>query len=195
MKYEKKEEEKMKNKNTKKTHKLKDFFKRFYPTYRFEKVENIPFELLEKENIKLILFDMDNTLVDHKYIYSKELKNWTNIAREKNMKLYILSNSPVGKKVKKIANELGMEYQYNASKPFLKGFKIVIKDCNVPIKNIVMIGDQLFTDIWGGNRMGLKTILVKPIHKKEWIFTKIKRPIEKIVLNEYENKNRKDSEN
>lgn len=182
MKYEKYNKEL----EAKKTRMLRRIFKRFYPTYKYEKVEDISFELLEQDNIKAILFDMDNTLVNHKYIYSENLKKWTKIAKEKGIKLYILSNSPVGKKVKKIAGELGMKFKYNASKPSIKGFKFVIADLKLPVDNIVMVGDQLFTDVWGGNRVGMKTILVKPIQKKEWILTKIKRPIEKVVLKEYE---------
>lgn len=170
----------------KKTHILRKIFKRFYPTYKFEKVEDIPFTLIMNEDIKAIFFDMDNTLVNHKYIYSEELKQWVKELKKQNIKVYILSNSPVGKKVKKIASELGMKFYYNASKPFLKGFKYVLKDSKVDAKNCIMIGDQLFTDVWGGNRIGMKTILVKPIHKKEWILTKIKRPIEKMILKEYE---------
>ncbi|MEG0872411.1 MAG: YqeG family HAD IIIA-type phosphatase [Clostridia bacterium] len=171
---------------TKKTHLLKKIFKRFYPTYKFERVEDIPFELLEKEKIKLILFDMDNTLVNSEYIYRKSLKEWTYVIKEKNIKMCILSNSPMGKKVKRIARELGMKYSYNASKPSIKGFKSVVSELKLPCENVLMIGDQVFTDIWGGNRFGIKTVLVRPIQKKEWIFTKVKRPLEKMILKQYD---------
>lgn len=160
-------------------------FTRFYPDYVFESVEKIPIDIIEKENIKLVIFDMDNTLVDNKYTYTDELRLWMQRLKSKKVKLYILSNSPLGKVVKKIANELGMNYVYNANKPFLKGFNIVIEKSKVKKKNIMMIGDQLFTDVWGGNRFGIKTILVKPIASTEAFITKIKRPFEKIVLKKY----------
>lgn len=167
----------------------KSFFARFYPDYIFESVEKIPLEIIKNENIKLVIFDMDNTLVDNKYTYTKELKDWTQKLKENKVKLYILSNSPMGKAVKKIARELGMKYIYNANKPFLKGFKAAVESSKVKKKHVMMIGDQLFTDVWGGNRFGIKTVLVRPIASKEAFITKIKRPFEKIVLKRYYKKN------
>ena len=123
--------------------KSKSFFNRFYPNYVFESVEKIPYEVLEKEKIKLIIFDMDNTLVDNKYTYTEELKEWMQHIKDKGVKLYILSNSPMEKKVKRISNELGIKYIYNAKKPFLKGFKAVVENSKVKKKNVMMIGDGI----------------------------------------------------
>ena len=54
----------------------KGIFKNLYPDYIYKNVEDIPHELIKENNIKLILFDMDNTLVNHKYVYTNELKEW-----------------------------------------------------------------------------------------------------------------------
>lgn len=161
------------------------FLRRFYPTYIYEKVEDIPYELIEKENIELIMLDMDNTLIDNNKKYNKELKEWIKNMGMRNVKLCILSNSPFGDKVKQIANELNIPYEFNATKPFLKGFKKVIEQNNIPKDSVLMIGDQIFTDVWGGNRVGVKTILVTPINKSESILSKVKRPLEKIILKKY----------
>ena len=162
---------------------LKKLFKNFQPTYRFDKVENIPYSLIEKDNIKLIMIDMDNTIIDYSNReYSKEIKEWTERMNRNGLKLYILSNSFLGKQVKTIAKELGMKYYYSAGKPFLKGFITIQKKEKINKENILMIGDQIFTDIWGGNRFGIKTILVKPINSRERIHTKFKRPFENIIL-------------
>lgn len=158
------------------------FLKRFYPTYMFDKVEDIPYELIKKENIKLIMMDMDNTLIDAKKKYKNSLKHWIEEVSNLNVKMCILSNSPFGDKVKKIAKELNVEYEYNAGKPLLKGFKRVIEKSKFPKDNILMIGDQIFTDVWGGNRIGVKTVLVTPINKKESFLTKVKRPLERLIL-------------
>lgn len=158
------------------------FLKRFYPTYMFDKVEDIPYELIKKENIKLIMMDMDNTLIDAKKKYKNSLKHWIEEVSNLNVKMCILSNSPFGDKVKKIAKELNVEYEYNAGKPLLKGFKRVIEKSKFPKDNILMIGDQIFTDVWGGNRIGVKTVLVTPINKKEYFLTKVKRPLERLIL-------------
>lgn len=165
--------------------KRKTFFDRFYPTYVYPDVESIPYELIENQDIKLIIFDMDNTLVDMKYECSKELKNWTEYVASRGVKLHILSNSTMGKKVKKVAKQLGMKYHYNASKPFKRGFRKVLEEMKVDKENVLMVGDQLFTDVWGGNRFGVKTILVCPIAEKEIFVTRVKRPIERWILRKY----------
>lgn len=172
-------EHKLKNKN--------NFFKRFYPTYIYEKVEDIPYELIKNENIELIILDMDNTLIDNNKKFNKALKDWIKNMKDNNIKLCILSNSPFGDKVKEIAGKLNMSYEFNATKPLLKGFKKVIEQNNVKRENILMIGDQIFTDVWGGNRFGVKTILVTPINKSESILSKVKRPLEKLILKKYLN--------
>lgn len=163
----------------------KTFFDRFYPTYVYSDVESIPYDLILGNNIKLIMFDMDNTLVDTNYKYSEKLKNWTEYIASQGVKLHILSNSTIGKKVKKVAKELGMKYHYNASKPFKRGFKKVVEETKIEKENILMIGDQLFTDVWGGNRFGVKTVLVCPIAEKEIFLAKVKRPLERWILKKY----------
>lgn len=161
------------------------FFRRFYPTYMYERVEHIPYELIERNNIKLIILDMDNTLIDNNKIYKKELKNWVKDMKVHSVKLCILSNSPFEEKVKKIARELKVEYEFNAKKPLLGGFKKILEHTNIKTDNILMIGDQIFTDVWGGNRIGVRTVLVTPINKKESILSKVKRPLEKVILKKY----------
>ena len=172
----------MKNKN-------KTFFDRFYPTYVYGAVEDIPYNMLISEDIKLILLDMDNTLVDNNYKYTDSLKEWTDHVSEMGITLHILSNSALGKKVKRVAKDLNMKYHYNASKPFKKGFKKVVEELGIDKENILMVGDQLFTDVWGGNRFGIKTALVSPRAKKEIFITKAKRPLERMILKKYYKRN------
>ena len=85
------------------------FLSRFYPTYMFDKVEDIPYELVKKEDIKLVMMDMDNTLIDCNKKYKKTLKEWVENVSNLGVKMCILSNSPFGDKVKKIAKELNVE--------------------------------------------------------------------------------------
>ena len=109
--------------------------------------------------------------------------------KDNNIRLCILSNSPFGDKVREIATKLNMSYEFNATKPLLRGFKKVIERNDVKRENILMIGDQIFTDIWGG--FGVKTILVTPINKSESILSKVKRPLEKIILKKYQSEGEK----
>ena len=164
-----------------------------YPTYIYNSVEEIPYFIFEKYNIELIMLDLDNTLIDGNTKYNDNLKKWIKNLKKKGMKMYILSNSISTSKVKTIAHKLGLQYYYKAGKPFLKGFNYILDKEKVNKQNAIMIGDQVFTDVWGGNRFGIKTVLVKPIGKKESIITKIKRPFESILLNRY-NKNKKGGE-
>lgn len=168
------------------TKKRKSLLRNFYPKYTFEKVEDIPYELLNRDGIRLILMDMDNTLIDSKGKFSKELKKWIKNIKSKGIILYIVSNSFSEKTVKRISKELGVRYYYRASKPSTRGFKKVCESFpEISKKEILMIGDQLFTDIFGGNRYNINTLLVKRINKKEIWVTRIKRPFERIILNHY----------
>ena len=162
-------------------------FKRFYPSFFYVNVESIPYDLLKRERIKALIFDMDNTLVNSKYEYTKELKAWIKGLKKQGIKICILSNSPRFKKVKKIGKELSMPFLYNACKPFSSGFNKAIKLLDEKKENVAIVGDQLFTDILGGNLFGIKTILVSPIESKEIWITRVKRPLENSILKRYKN--------
>ena len=157
-----------------------------YPKLYCEKITDITIDYLKKNNIKGLILDVDNTLIDYSSRkYSKEIKAWVKELKRKDVKVYILSNSLSYKTVSRVAKELGMQYTYNAKKPFLKGFEDIKNKEKISKNEMIMIGDQMFTDIWGGNRFGIKTILVSPIEKKERIHTRFKRPIERFVMRKY----------
>ena len=169
-----------------KVEKRKSFFQNLYPNFIYEKVEDIPYDMLRKEDIKLILMDMDNTLIDYKADYSKELRRWIKEMKPKGIKLYIVSNSFGDKKIRKVSKELGLQYFHKAGKPSRRGFRKVFDDFpDIKKEQTLMIGDQLFTDVWGGNRFNIKTLLVKRINKKETILSSCKRPLERLILNHY----------
>ena len=84
--------------------------------------------------------------------------------------------------MKKFAKELGIDYVFSANKPSRKGFRRAMKRIGTTIKNTVSIGDQVFTDVFGSNRAGLYSILVKPIAKTEEIQIVFKRYLERVVL-------------
>ena len=145
-----------------------------YPKAHFDKVEEISFEFLKEKNIKALILDVDNTLID----YYKNLKPEV-------IKLYILSNSNKKEKVKTVAEKLELEYEYFAQKPFKFGLKRVQKILDEKPENIGVVGDQIFTDIIGGNRCKMFTILVEPIDTKDIWITMLKRPIENMIKNNY----------
>ena len=152
-----------------------------YPSGYFQKVEDIKVEYLLKNKIKLLILDVDNTLIDYYEKLSKEVKNWIKELKGQGFKLYILSNTNDKNKVEKVANELEIPYKYFAMKPCKKGFLKIKNEMNIDSENIAVIGDQIFTDIIGGNRCKMHTILVEPINKKDYWYTAWKRPIEEKI--------------
>ena len=163
--------------------------KRFKPTYKIESVEKIPFVLLERDNIKGLIFDVDNTVATIGKGIDEECYKWIKEAKEFGYKICILSNSVNLKKVRKIMLDLDVLGLCFAKKPSTKGFEMALNLLDLNKDEVVMIGDQLFTDVWGANRFGIKSILVKPRSKKEGPFTLIKRPFENIILNKLKEEN------
>ena len=149
-----------------------------YPKSYFSKVENISIEFLNKNKIKALILDVDNTLIDKQKILSEEIVKWTRELKGQGVKLYILSNSNDKEKLKNISKKLDIPYHRFAMKPLKRGFKKVQRELNEKPENIAVVGDQIFTDIIGGNRCKMYTILVDTIKEKEFWYTAWKRPIE-----------------
>ena len=162
-----------------------------YPNAYFKRIEEITIQFLKKQNIKLLILDVDNTLIDYHQNLSGEVKQWLKDLQGQGMKLYLLSNSNKKEKVKKIADEFGIPYRVFAKKPLKSGFLKVQKQMKEKTENIAVIGDQIFTDVIGGNRCGFFTILVEPIHERDYWFTAWKRPIEEKIKNNYQAKEKK----
>ena len=130
-------------------------------------------------------------MIDYHQNFAEEVKQWLKNLQGQGMKLYLLSNSNKKEKVKKIADEFGIPYRIFAKKPLKSGFLKVQKQMKEKTENIAVIGDQIFTDVIGGNRCGFFTILVEPIHEKDYWFTAWKRPIEEKIKNNYQAKEKK----
>lgn len=166
--------------------------KKLYPDLYLKKVEDITIETLIKNKIKLLVLDVDNTLIDYYKKLSENIINWTKEMKGQGIKLYILSNTNNEEKVKKVAEILQIPYKYFAMKPLKRGFKYVQKETNIKPENIAVVGDQIFTDVLGGNRNNMYTILVDPIDdKKDYWYTAWKRPIENKIKNKYKTKEEK----
>jgi HAD superfamily phosphatase (TIGR01668 family) len=98
------------------------------------------------------------------------------------MSLFIASNTHNPKRLRVVAEELGIPSLERISKPRRKGLRAAMDAMGSSASTTAMIGDQIFTDIVGGNRLSLFTILVRPMNKREFFGTKISRLFEKPIL-------------
>lgn len=151
---------------------------KLYPNLYLNNVQEITIGMLIKNKIKALILDIDNTLIDYNKNLSEEIVNWSKQLQGQGIKMYILSNTNKKEKVKKVAEKLEIPYEIFAKKPFKKGFLKVQQSLKIKPQNIAVVGDQIFTDILGGNRCAMFTILVDPVDKKDYWYTAWKRPIE-----------------
>lgn len=120
-----------------------------YPDIYLENIKEISIELLRKHEIKGLILDIDNTLIDYDKNLLEGTKEWCDNLKSKGIKMCILSNTNKVHKVKKVADILNLEYEYFAHKPSRKGFNKARLILKLESKNIAVVGDQIFTDVWG----------------------------------------------
>ena len=156
-----------------------------YPNAHLNNVREITTNFLQNNKINALILDVDNTLIDYDKNLPEETIEWAKELKNNNIKLYILSNTNKKEKVKKVAEKLGIEYMYFAKKPLKSGFKKVQEKLKESSQNIAVVGDQIFTDIVGGNRCKMFTILVEPIAEKDIWITMVKRPLENAIKKKY----------
>ena len=141
----------------------------------------IPFEKLYDEGYRGIIFDIDNTLVMHGAPADERAKKLFARLKKLGFACCLLSNNQEPR-VKMFNEDVQVNYIFNAHKPSTINYEKAMKLMGTDKTNTIFIGDQLFTDVWGAKRTGIRNILVKPIHPKEEIQIVFKRKLEKIVL-------------
>ena len=149
-----------------------------YPKAYLKNVQEITIQFLMENNIKALILDVDNTLIDYYKNLSEETIKWAHDLQGQGIKMYILSNTNKKEKVENVAKKLESPYKMFARKPSKKGFIKIQKELNLQPENIGVVGDQIFTDVIGGNRSNMFTILVDPVTPKDYWYTAWKRPIE-----------------
>ena len=145
-----------------------------YPDLYLDSVKLINSELLKKNKITGLIIDVDNTLVDYDRNLIDGAEEWCEELK---------SNKK--DKVETVSKILDVPYIMFAKKPFKSGFKKAKEKLDLKSSQIAVVGDQLFTDVVGANRMGMFSILVKPVGEKDIFITKIKRPLENHLLKKY----------
>lgn len=156
-------------------------FDMFFPDDWVDSAYDIDFDRLYEQGYRGLLFDIDNTLVPHGAPADERAKRLFAHLKALGFQCCLISNNKE-QRVKMFNKDVQVKYIHNAHKPgkdnYLKAMDIMGTD----LSNTVFVGDQLFTDVFGAKRTGMKNILVKPIHPKEEIQIVLKRKLEWIVL-------------
>ena len=153
----------------------------FFPDRYVASTYVIEFEKLYEEGYRGIIFDIDNTLVPHGAPADNRAIELFKRLKAIGYRCCLISNNQEPR-VKMFNQEIQVDYIYNAHKPSVKNYKKAMEIMGTDEDHTLFVGDQLFTDVWGAKRAGIKSILVKPIHPKEEIQIVLKRYLEKVVL-------------
>ncbi|MDD6037863.1 MAG: YqeG family HAD IIIA-type phosphatase [bacterium] len=164
-------------------------FQRFYPKEEINSTYEIDFEQWYELGYRGIIFDVDNTLVEHGAPADDRAKELFKRLHALGFSTLLLSNNKEPR-VKSFCEAVtGATYMYKAGKPNPRGYEQAMARMGTDCGNTLFVGDQIFTDVWGANRAGIYSILVRPIHPKEEIQIVLKRYLEKIVLFFYHRRN------
>ena len=159
-------------------------FEKYFPDETVESTYDIDYEKLYRDGYRGLLFDIDNTLVKHGEMADDRAKGLFLRLRKIGFECCLISNNKK-RRVNLFNEDIGVHSIFNAHKPAAKGYYYAMELMNTNLNNTVFIGDQLFTDIFGAKKIGMKNYLVSPINKREEIQIVIKRKLENIVLSEY----------
>lgn len=152
------------------------------PNFEYESLQNILVEDLLAKGINGLLLDLDNTVTPwNDRTLTEEVIDWFQKLKAGGIKACIVSNNRRPDRVSEVAELLEILYVYNAKKPRSKAFLKGLEVLGIERSAVAVIGDQLFTDVFGGNRIGMQTILVSPINEKEFSGTKVLRFMERLV--------------
>jgi len=157
------------------------------PKEYWDSIDQIDFKALKNKGFTGLILDLDETIIPKEsllitpklYTFMEELKHI-------GFKLFILSNNSSSYRIEHIANELDIPFAGSPRKPFPNGFLNGAKKIGSLPEKTVVIGDQLFTDILGGNLAHMHTILVKPMNPETSSIRKLMRVVEQKVLEKFE---------
>lgn len=137
---------------------------------------------IKSNHLRGFILDLDNTLSMHGSPAPEQgVTEWLEKMKKLGMKLIVLSNN-TKKRVEPLAEELELDFISFGCKPLTLGISRALKKMRLPKKSVALVGDQIFTDILGGNLRGVPTILVEPFHMEDKASFKLKRKLESIVF-------------
>jgi uncharacterized protein len=156
--------------------------KKLIPNLHVNSIYDIDLDALKRQGIKGIITDLDNTLIEwDRPNATPKLLNWLEKLKVEGFCVIIVSNNK-HLRVSSFADPLGIPYIHRARKPTRAPFLDAMRKMGLAKEQMVVIGDQMFTDVLGGNRMGLYTILVVPVAQTDGLLTRINRRMERFAL-------------
>lgn len=167
----------------------------FLPNLILKDVTCIDTELLNKNGIKGLILDVDNTLTTHgSQEVEENILTWLAFMKKQNIGLVIVSNNTFDR-ISPFAQKIGLEFVAMGLKPLTSGLSKAQARLNLKKNEIAIVGDQIYTDIVGGNLKGFFTILVTPFKVEGKLFFKIKRKLESMHIKKYHRKLGKNLQN
>ncbi len=162
-------------------------FERLFPDEYYESAYVIPYEQLYEQGIRGIIYDIDNTLVPHGAPADARSIELFERLKAIGFKCTLLSNNKQAR-VDMFNKNVNVYTIFKAGKPSPKGYLKACELMGTGTKDTISIGDQIFTDVWGAKRAGIRSLMVKYIDPREEIQIILKRRLEYFVLREYEKK-------
>ena len=157
------------------------------PKEEYNSTYEIPFGHFYDNGVRGVIFDIDNTLVLHDAPADERSKELFSKIKDIGLKTCIVSNNGL-KRVRSFAEDVGSLYVENAGKPGTVGYTKALEIMKLSPDQVIAVGDQLLTDIWGANNSHIHSVLVHPIGPEKYFHIKLKRLIEKPFLKYYHNK-------
>lgn len=158
----------------------------FLPDTYAKSVFSVNLDALKEKGIRLILCDIDNTLVAHDDPHpDQRAKAFMDKVHLSGMELFLISNNRK-KRVSAFAEKCGANYYYSSLKPLKRQYQRILREQGYSYSEVAVIGDQLLTDILGGKRMHFYTVLTAPLYTKDIFYTKVNRVAERIIYSIFE---------
>lgn len=154
----------------------------FKPTWHLKNVLEIDESFIKSNHLRGFILDLDNTLSMHGSPAAEQgVTDWLDRMRALGMKMIVVSNN-TKKRVEPLARDLGLDFISFGCKPLTIGISRALRKMRLPKKSVALVGDQIFTDILGGNLKRVPTVLVEPFHLEDKASFRFKRKLENIVF-------------
>ena len=163
----------------------------FCPDFYVETYRDVTLEMLESAGIRYLLLDIDNTFAPYEQPEpDEEILAWFDTMKNAGIRMAFVSNN--GKERVELFNQkIGIPVFPKGKKPLRTYTRRAMLEIGAHIAHTAVMGDQIFTDVWAGKRLGVRTILLPPINDKRDVFTRFKRLLEKPIMRYYRKRKEK----